>query len=74
MWLEVKTKQKKIDSLRYLIEIHVVYVRTRKAYHNSKRQAERSWGKHDVTVPIATGYKENKLCHGSKKGGVAKNL
>ena len=27
---------------------------------------------HDVTAPIATGYKENKSCHGSKKGGVAK--
>ena len=27
---------------------------------------------HDVTAPIATSYKENKSCHGSKKGGVAK--
>ena len=23
-----------------------------------------------VTVPIATSHKENKSCHGSKKGGV----
>ena len=23
-------------------------------------------------VPIASGYKENKSCHGGKKGGVAK--
>ena len=27
-----------------------------------------------VTVPIATGYKENKSCHGGKKGGVAKTF
>ena len=25
-----------------------------------------------VTVPIATGYKENKSFHGGRKGGVAK--
>ena len=50
----------------------MVCVRTRKAYHNSKWQAEQSWGKHDVAVPIATGYKENKSCYGGKKGGMAK--
>ena len=25
-----------------------------------------------VTVPFGTGYKENKSCHGGKKGGVSK--
>ena len=50
----------------------MVCVHTRNAYHNSKWQIEQSWGKHDVTVPIAMGYKESKSCHGGKKGGVTK--
>ena len=58
----------------YLIEIHVVRIRTRKAYHNSKWQTEQSWGKHNVMVLIATGYKENKSCRGVKKGGVEKTF
>ena len=36
--------------------------------------AEWSWGKHDVTVPIAMGYKENKSCRGGKKRRHGKNL
>ena len=39
---------------------------------NSKSQAEWSWGKHNIMVVIATGYKENKSCHDSKKGAMAK--
>ena len=39
MCLEVRAKLEKINSLCYL-EVHVVCVRVRKAYHNAKWQAE----------------------------------
>ena len=69
MCLEVRTKQTKTQ---FILLLNWNPCGTRKAYHNSKWQAERSWGKHDVTEPIATGFKENKSCHESDKWGVAK--
>ena len=50
-----------------------VSVRERRIIIQNGRQNEVEVNTYvSVTVPIATRYKENKSCHGGKKGGVAK--
>ena len=58
------------------MEVHLVCIR---ATIQKKRRIIIQSGRQDevtvityVTVPIATGHKENKTCRGHKKGGVAK--
>ena len=72
MGLEVRTKEKKAQFI--VLPNWNPCAMYPYEDHNSKWQAEWSCGKHDVTVPIATGYRENKSCHGDKKEAWQKSL
>ena len=45
---------------------------TKRTYRNSNGRQNEVAVITYATVPIVTGYKENKTCRGGKKGGVAK--
>ena len=72
MCLEVRANQKKTQFivLPNWNSCGMCPYEKRMAYHNSKWQAEQSWGKHDGTN--CYGLQRKKSCHGGKKGDAPK--
>ena len=69
MCLEVRTKQNK-NSIHHVKSMWYVFIWERHIIQNGRQNEVEVNMYVGVTVPIATSYKENKSCHGGKKGGV----